>query len=135
MANIEFLGRGLQYPLRPGTDGGFRKDIASVRIIQSSIGVLLLTRIGERVNLPEFGCELGTMKHEPNHPTTWERVQAKVTEAIIRWEPRVDNVKVTIVPFPSTDQEGRFGVSIIIEYRIITNNQPGNFVFPFYLES
>lgn len=131
----EFLGRGLRFPLRPGPDGGFIKDIATDRIIKSSIGVILMTRIGERVWLPEFGSELGVIKHEPNHPTTWRRVQIKTFEAIDRWEPRIDQINITVVPSPSPDRENNFLLDIIISYRIIATNQPDNFVYPFYLEA
>lgn len=131
----EILGRGLQYPLRPGPDGGFRKDIANSRIIQSSIGIILMTRIGERVWNPEFGSEISALKHEPNSKLTWLRVQEETLSAVEKWEPRIDQLRVTVVPKPSADREGNFLLDVIISYRIIASSTQDNFVWPFYLES
>jgi phage baseplate assembly protein W len=131
----EVLGRGLQYPLQPGSDGGFRKDIADPRIIKSCIGIILMTRIGERVWNPEFGSELYSLKHEPNSKLTWRIVQEEVLSSVKRWEPRIDQLSVTVVPAPSVDREGNFLLQINISYRIIASNTPDNFVFPFYLEA
>lgn len=132
--NKPFLGRGLQFPARPGPDGALRKDRENTRIIKSSIGVILMTRIGERVWNPEFGSQLYSLKHEPNHPTTWNRVKRKVLEAVDRWEPRIDNIQVTVIPSPKADVANRFLLDILISYRIIATNVEDNMVYPFYLE-
>ena len=133
--NSRYLGRGLQFPLRPGPDGGFRKDRETSRIIQSGIGIILMTRIGERVWLPEFGSNLTVLKHEPNGPETWQRIQDEALAAIKRWEPRITNLQVIVQPSRSRSHSGKFLVNVLIKYRIIATNKSDNFVFPFYLES
>ena len=132
--NKKFLGRGLRLPLRPGPDGGFQKDIETDRIISSSIVVILMTRIGERVWNPEFGSTLSALKHEPNNDITYNRVQRSVFEALERWEPRIKNLQVNVFPAPSFDSVGKFLLEITISYRVISTNRVGNFVWPFYLQ-
>lgn len=132
--NNKFLGRGLRYPLKPGLDGGFQKDRDSSRTVQSCIGVILGTRIGERVMLRTFGSNLYALKHEPNTPTTWAIIKDDVFRSVKAWEPRIDNLEVDVYPAPTSDPNGRFLLEIAIRYRIISTNVSDNLVYPFYLE-
>lgn len=132
--NNRYLGRGLQYPLKPGADGGFRKDIENQRIIQSSIGVILGTRIGERLMRRTFGSNLYSIKHEPNGPRTWNFIRDEVLRALQTWEPRIDQLRVDVFPSSAPDPDGRFLLQIVISYIIISSNVPSNMVYPFFLE-
>lgn len=134
-SQFPYLGRGLQYPLKPGADGGFRKDVENERIIQSSIGVILGTRIGERVMRRDFGSNLSSLKHEPNGPKTWNFIREEIFRALQTWEPRIDRLRVDVFPSPSADPDGRFLLQISISYIIISSNVPGNLVYPFFLEN
>lgn len=141
MADItkKFLGRGLRFPLSVGPDGDFQKDIDSERILQSCINVILLTRlrraengnlIGERLWKPTFGSELGALKFEPNTPETYQIVRRAIVDPIRRWEPRIKDLTVTVIP----SETDKFTLLVFIGYKIKATNEPANLVFPFYLE-
>lgn len=132
--NNKFLGRGLKYPLRLGADGGFARDVETSSIIASSIGVILGTRIGERIWNPEFGSNLYSLKHEPNTKITWNFVKEDVFRAIERWEPRIDRLRIDVNPSSRADSTGRFLLEIVISYVIISENRTENLVYPFFLE-
>jgi len=135
----KFLGRGLSFPLRIAPDGGFAKDIETSRIVQSCINIILLHRVtrdqntgnfvGERVWRPDFGTELGVLKHEPNEASTYLRVERALTIPIRKFEPRIKDLIVDIRPAPTN----KFMVGVSLSYKLISSNEPGNLVFPLFL--
>ena len=63
-------------------------------LIRQSILLLLATRKGERIMRPEYGCDLPRLVFLPNDETTAGLAIHYVTQAIEKWEPRVDIVQV-----------------------------------------
>jgi Bacteriophage baseplate protein W len=86
-------------------------DRASVR---QALLLLLLTRPGERVLRPTYGCELYKLLFWPNDDTTAGLAIHYVRQAIARWEPRVDRVRVDAQRNPETDSR----LDILLEYRV-----------------
>jgi phage baseplate assembly protein W len=96
--------------------------------IASSLEVLLQTVRGERVMLPQYGCNLDELIFE-NFDTRMKTLMTdKIESAILYHEPRIELEKVTM------DDSGELeGVILIgIVYRVRTTNSRFNFVFPFY---
>lgn len=133
-----YLGRGLRLPLKPGPDGGFEKDIDSERIIQSSVNVILLTRlyfadngnpVGERVWRPDFGSNVTNLKHEPNVESTFRKVKRSIIDPIRKWERRIKDLTINIIPSPNDP----YAVFVFLSYKIISSNEDGNLVFPLFL--
>lgn len=89
--------RGLVIPIAKWS-GGYFSTRTTKDLIKSSIRMILLTRLGERVMLPEFGSRLHELVFEPMSDVLAQLAKAYVIEAIQRWEPRVILQKVTIVP-------------------------------------
>ncbi|UOA10685.1 GPW/gp25 family protein [Methylobacter sp. S3L5C] len=96
--------------------------------IASSLEVLLTTARGERVMLPQYGCNLDELVFE-NLDTRMKTLMAdKVESAILYHEPRITLEKVRLTENLELD-----GVVLIdIIYRVKTTNSRFNFVFPFY---
>jgi phage baseplate assembly protein W len=86
-------------------------DRASVR---QALLLLLLTRPGERVLRPTYGCQLHKLLFWPNDDTTAGLAIHYVRQAIERWEPRVDRVRVDAQRHPETDSR----LDIMLEYRV-----------------
>jgi phage baseplate assembly protein W len=122
-----FLGNGWAWPA--GTDGrGHVRLSAHEDDVREAIGIILGTAKGERVMRPDFGAGLKALVFEPITATTKELVRLRVVEALTDWEPRIDQVKVEVVPDPPL---GR--LAIRIRYRIRATNTFYNLVYPFYL--
>ncbi len=124
-----FLGTGLAFP--PGPDS--RAAIATVAAgedVRQSIQIILATNYGERVMRPDFGAGLRDFVFEPADLTTVHRVETRVQEALIDWEPRIDVLRVTVTLDPGT----RNTLYIKVDYRIRATNAVTNLVYPFYLE-
>jgi phage baseplate assembly protein W len=66
--------------------------------IRSKVLQVLLTALGERVNLPDFGCGLRDLLFDPNNEILAAVTEFTVTKALERWlgdEILVERVDVT----------------------------------------
>lgn len=124
-----FLGRGWAFPVVAGRDGGV-PTIAAEPAVEQAITVVLGTSPGERVMRPEFGCGIWELVMEANTAQLHGRVQARVQEALTRWEPRIDVLGVRV---EAPDEQPNV-LFIRIDYRIRANNAFFNLVFPFFLQ-
>lgn len=123
-----FLGRGLSFPFAVDGQGRLRMS-EEERSIEQSLLLILGTAPGERVMRPDFGCEIHDYVFRPNNATTASLVSYYARESLVKWEPRVDNVRVKA--FPDQFQENLMKVEIT--YRVIRTNDLKNLVYPFYL--
>jgi phage baseplate assembly protein W len=128
--NQSFLGRGWSFPPE------FNKESRSVKMledevdIKSSLHILLSTRLGERVMLPGYGCNLEELLFSPLTLTLKTYVTDLIKTAILYHEPRIDVKKIDINP---TDELN--GVLLVnIDFIIRSTNSRMNMVFPFYKE-
>lgn len=125
-----FVGRGVAFPLRTSLTGGIALVDGHTEIGES-IRLILGTAPGERPMRPSFGCAIHEYVFAPADLSTAARIQAEVTDALTRWEPRIDLLAVRVV---RPDDEQHDGLLLIeIEYTIRDTNDPRNLVFPFYL--
>jgi phage baseplate assembly protein W len=66
--------------------------------VRQAILLLLSTRPGERVMRPAYGCDLHRLVFSPNDATTAGLAVHYVRQALRRWEPRVDVVRIDAGP-------------------------------------
>src|SRR5947209_16358960 len=112
-----FLGVGWAFPPGVQVDG----QIATVAFEEDNrqaIRIVLGTNPGERVMRPDFGAGLKAFVFEPVNPTTLARVEARVRDSLIAWEPRINVLAVQVRPQgnpPST-------LLIDLSYRVRATN-------------
>lgn len=123
----EFLGRGWGFPLQLD-DQGEISMAAYEADVRQAIRIILGTNQGERVMRPTFGAGLQALTFEPITTTTKALVQHRVEQALITWEPRIDQITVIVNADPP---RGR--LMIDIRYRVRATNIFYNLVYPFYL--
>jgi uncharacterized protein len=122
------LGRGWRFPVEPGATGRLAYDADEAKI-QEAVLVVLGTTRGERVMRPEFGSRLRELVFAPLTAATRSLVAGAITDALVKWEPRVDVIGVTV-----DEQPGDPGtLAVNIEYRVRATNSVYNLVYPFYL--
>lgn len=125
-----FLGTGWSFPPE------FQKETKKVKMlhdeedIKSSLEILLSTRLGERIMLPDFGCNLDELLFKPLNLTLKTYVIDLIKTAILYHEPRIEVNKIAIDPTNELDGE----LLIDIDYTIRSTNSRKNMVFPFYKE-
>ena len=123
----DYLGKGIGFPLRLNVQGNIQLT-DSAQNIEESIGIILKTRIGERVYRPDFGCRLSDFLFAPMNVQTLLMIRLCVEEALTKWEPRI--VLDSVEAEPNT-YRGR--VDITIQYHPKNSYDRRSFVFPFYL--
>jgi len=122
------LGRGWNFPVEPDAFGSLGY-MADEQKIQQAILVILGTAQGERVMRPEFGSGLRDLVFAPLTSSTKTLVAGAITDALVKWEPRVDVLGVT-----ADEQASDDGTLVVnIEYRVRATNNVFNLVYPFYL--
>ena len=92
-------GRSLSFPPRVGANGRMEWSEGEPNV-RESICIILRTRPGERLLLPEFGCGLDQFLFEPLNISTLRLIQEQVKRSLQRWEPRItlDDVGVSANP-------------------------------------
>ncbi|MCM1157433.1 MAG: GPW/gp25 family protein [Bacteroidales bacterium] len=125
-----FLGNGWGFPVTTDELTGRVKESAYEENIKESIYLIVMTRKGERVMRPDFGCDIHQYMFAAINYTTLTMMKHAVQEALLKWEPRITELQVEIA---DRVQENN-AVQIMIAYRVRTTNTPFNLVFPFYLE-
>jgi uncharacterized protein len=124
-----FLGVGWSFPVRPAIANdvevaAFEEDI------RQAVLLILQTDHGERVMRPEFGAGLHALLFEPLNTTTMALARHHVEQALIRWEPRIDLMDVTV----TASGVVRNRLDIEIQYRVRATNTFYNLVYPFFLQ-
>ena len=123
-----FLGRGWGFPPE------FSKSTKSVLLteeeedIEKSLEILLSTRLGERIMVPEYGCNLDELLFKPLNLTLKTFVADLIKTAILYHESRIDVEKISIDQ--STENDGI--LLITIDYLVRITNSRKNMVYPFY---
>ena len=127
--DTDFLGVGVGFPLK--AENGKIAWSKYEDSIRESIMLILGTSIGERVMRPDFGCGLHDLTFSTNDTSTASFAIFHVEEALKKWEPRIELIKVDA----NADEQEVSRLNISIEYRVISSNTRYNLVYPFYIES
>lgn len=124
-----FLGRGFKFPVQVDEITGKMKTSAYEEDIKEAIYLILMTKKGERIMNPQFGCGIydyafGTMDY-----TSLNMMERAVKEALALWEPRITDLNVDL----AVDSTKEGCIVISIDYTVRSTNNPYNLVFPFYM--
>jgi phage baseplate assembly protein W len=124
-----FLGVGWAFPPRFDPRGGVA-EAAYEEDVREAIVIILSTSPGERVMRPEFGAGLDRFVFEPVNVATVTQLRARVRDALVAWEPRIDVLEVDVTP------QGDPPDVLLVEmsYRVRATNALQNLVYPFYLQ-
>ena len=125
----EFLGRGWKFPVAVDPTTGRIAMSEYEEDIKESIRIILATAPGERVMRPDFGCGIHELVFSAISRVTVGLFESRVREAITRWEPRVDILKLDI----STKDADNGKLEINMACLVRDTNTEFNLVFPFYL--
>lgn len=123
-----FLGRGWSFP------PSFDSANASVNMLEreadvaSSLEILLSTLRGERIMLPQYGCNMDELLFESLDTRMKTLMTDNIESAILYHEPRIQLETVKL----DDSQELEGIVLIEIVYRVKSTNSRFNFVYPYY---
>ena len=125
----EFLGRGWKFPIEVDPLTGRIRSVQYEDDIAEAIKIIISTVKGERTMRPNFGSSIEVYLFENNNAVTLQLIQNEVLDAIMKWEPRVHEVEVEVLPDKERDNQ----LNIHIQYTVRTTNNLYNLVYPYYL--
>ncbi len=123
-----FLGTGLHFPIAVDGVTGRIRESSYEENIKESIWLIVMTKKGERLMRPDFGCDIHQFMFDTVDYTVLTQMRHAVESALVRWEPRIVDIEADVQKI----EEGTLKISV--SYRVRMTNNPFNLVFPFYLE-
>jgi hypothetical protein len=124
----QFLGTGMKFPPQINPTTGRFRTVSGKESIRESIYLILMTQRGERFMNPTYGSNLMSYTFASTDTTMQTIMASELTSDILRCEPRVSDVQITM------DPDSKPGCMFInIDYTVAASNSVENMVFPFYL--
>jgi phage baseplate assembly protein W len=110
---------GVTLPLQLGNTGYFEQSFDVLTQIKSNFINLILTRRGERVHQPEFGCRIHEYLFEQLTPDTIEGARLSVIDAVERWMPFLELIQFQFnAGVPEIDKNT---IQLYVGYRLRKN--------------
>ncbi|HVI44763.1 MAG TPA: GPW/gp25 family protein [Chitinophaga sp.] len=134
----DFLGCGWAFPptFRKEDDNNNNEGYALMAVgrddIEQSLRILLSTSLGERVMVPQYGCNLSDYQFAAINNTLVGFIIDLVSNAILFYEARIKADNITVTESDSWDAVQGF-LRINIDYTIKATNSRYNFVYDFYI--
>lgn len=91
---------GLTLPLQLGSNGYFENTTDVLTQIKSNLINLLLTRKGERVFQPNFGCDIYLYIFESQTDDNISNIQSSIESAVQAWMPFVSVKGIEVIKNP-----------------------------------
>lgn len=93
MANV----LGILLPIRRGKGGYFNQGLDIMSQAKSNLINLILTKKGERLMQPEFGCDVHKIIFENITDDNMANINGSIRSAVKTWLPYIEVVDVTVV--------------------------------------
>ena len=109
---------GVKLPIKHDELGFFSKTKTTLEQAEYNLQNLLLTKLGERLAHPTFGCALASVLFEQMDENIHEKVDEAVNDAIDKWLPylRIVNIETKI-----DNRNRRLNISLTYAHK----NDPG----------
>lgn len=107
---------GVTLPIRLGQTGMFEQSTTVIDQVRSNFKNLVLTKKGERVHQPNFGCDLWKVLFEQITEETLEAARLTIADAVDRWMPFIE-----LTDFQITSTNTQNSINIRCSYRFRNN--------------
>jgi phage baseplate assembly protein W len=112
-------GIGITLPLQIGNTGYFEQAFDTLTQVKSNFINLILTRKGERVHQPEFGCGIHDYLFEQLTPENIEGAKLSVLAAVERWMPFLELIQFELAAAPEDLDQNK--LQLYVGYRLRKN--------------
>jgi phage baseplate assembly protein W len=110
---------GITLPIQLGNTGYFQQSFDTLTQVKSNFINLILTRKGERVHQPDFGCGIHDYLFEQLTPENIEGARLSVVDAVERWMPFLELVQFELNAEPAELDNNR--LKLYVGYRLRKN--------------
>lgn len=90
----------------------FKTTFNKIKQAEYNLYNLLRTRRGERVMLPNFGCNLESLLFEPNDTFLESNIQDEITKSVSYWLPYINITNISIDASNNLIDQNKIEVSI-----------------------
>ena len=112
MASRAFKDINLSFKRHPVTN-----DLVAVKnedAIKRSVRNIILTILGEKPFQPNFGSAINESLFELNTGLSEMKVSDEIKQSLLNFEPRIDNIRVTVSIYPDSNE-----LNCTVQYDII----------------
>ena len=92
--------------------------------VASQIAHVLLTRVGTRLRMPEFGTNLITYIFEQNDELTWNSVEQELRKKVSTYVPNANIEKIAVIQGTDKDEES---IYVDVMYSVKVANEKNNY--------
>lgn len=121
MSNRNYYGVGFAFPIRVEPQTGRITMIGDIDVVAQAIRQLLRTAPGERLMLPDYGCDLRRYLFAPNTTATRRLIAEQIAATIQRFEDRVQLGAIEVTADPVEPAQ----VNITVNYTLRRTGAPG----------
>jgi uncharacterized protein len=105
---------GLGFPLGSSPDGGIFSKKTGINMIKDAVHQLLKTERGERVMLPNFGCNLRKYLYQPLDESTFEGIKREVQYSFKNYIVGAKIKKLAVFPMGDLGPAGGNSLKVIL---------------------
>ena len=117
MASRAFKDINLSFKRHPVTN-----DVLTIRdedAIKRSVKNIIFTILGEKPFEPNFGSVISESLFDLNTSLNEVRVSDEIKQSLLNYEPRIDNINVTVTVAPDTNE-----MNCTVQYEIVGLSTP-----------
>jgi len=111
---------GLGFPLGSSPDGGIFSKKTGVGMIKDAVHQLLKTERGERVMLPNFGCNLRRYLFQPLDESTFESIKREIRYSFNNYIVGANIAKLSVFPTGELGPSGGNSLKVTLSLRLDT---------------
>ncbi len=109
---------GLQYPLGSKVNGGIFSKSSGINMIKNSVEQLLLTERGERVMLPNYGCNLRKYLFQPLDESTFQGIRNEIETSFRNYIVGARIAKLAVFPLGEAGPAGGNSLQVILTLKL-----------------
>lgn len=103
---------GFLFPLGKTYKNGLLPKTSGIELVKNNLIQLLRTERGERVMLPDFGCNLRKYLFEPLDKETFRSIKNEILTTINKYAVGVNILKLSVSPLDSYGIEGLQAIQV-----------------------
>ena len=111
---------GLGFPLGSSPDGGIFSKKTGVDMIKDAVQQLLKTERGERIMLPNFGCNLRRYLFQPLTESTFESIKRDIQYSFKNYIVGASILKLSVFPMGDLGPAGGNSLKVILSLKLDT---------------
>lgn len=111
---------GLSFPLGSSPGGGFFSKRSGIVMIKEAVKQLLLTERGERIMLPNFGCNLRKYLFQPLDESTFESIKREIQYSFKNYIVGAQIARLAVFPLGEAGPAGGSSLKVVLSLKLDT---------------